>query len=509
MRSIGGSRTSRFGLTDSVMPSVRTWCAPGRTWSMCMVVATILIWSTSILGPAGCGPSTPATPVPRPADLSQADPWVAHVIEDAVAKVESTPGDAEAWAILGDLYYAHDYFALATSAYDASLAIDPDRPVVWYMLAAARRADGDTPGALTAIDQAITRDARTPHLRWRAAEWLIDGGELEQAAARAEEGVQLGPDDRNAVRMLARVRLEQGRPDESIALLTPLLAESPDDPEIRSLRGRAARAAGRVDEAARDMLIAGTVQPTWFDDWINRVLIRRTDLAWWIRRIQRTANGGQTEPARTMLVELRRWHPDSREVDFTEGVVLVNERRLDDAVRLFQRLIDDDPDWAAARVRLAATLLARSDSTGDVIAAVDDRVRAESMLVAALENEPRNVDGLALLVSARDAMGRPGDAVEPLRTLVERVPGERRHRYRLARALVAAGEPVEAVAVLDAAIEALGPEGPPATVLRVEALMAAGRADEAAAVVAGFRDRMPRHPAVSEMQRLIESGARP
>ena len=321
--------------------------------------------------------------------------------------------------------------------------------------------------------------------------------------------MQLGPDDRNAVRMLSRVRLEQGRPDESIALLTPLLAESPDDPEIRSLRGRAARAAGRVDEAARDMLIAGTVQPTWFDDWINRVLIRRTDLAWWIRRIQRTANGGQTEPARTMLVELRRWHPDSREVDFTEGVVLVNERRLDDAVRLFQRLIDDDPDWAAARVRLAATLLARSDSTGDVIAAVDDRVRAESMLVAALENEPGNVDGLALLVAARDAMGRPGDAVEPLRTLVERVPGERRHRYRLARALVAAGEPVEAVAVLDAAIEALGPEGPPATVLRVEALMAAGRADEAAAVVAGFRDRTPRHPALTEMQRLIESGARP
>jgi predicted Zn-dependent protease len=239
------------------------------------------------------------------------------------------------------------------------------------------------------------------------------------------------------------------------------------------------------------------------------VLIRRTDLAWWIRRIQRTANGGRTEPAREMLAELRRWHPDAREVDFTEGVILVNERRLDDAVTLFGRLVEADPDWAAARIRAGATLLARADASADAIAAIDDRIAAEAMLVAALENEPDNADGLALLVAAREAMGRPADAVEPLRTLVERVPGERRHRYRLARALVAAGEPVEAVAVLDAAIEALGPEGPPATVLRVEALMAAGRADEAAAVVAGFRDRMPRHPAVSEMQRLIESGARP
>ena len=475
----------------------------------CRGLRTSLAALAVTLFAVGCEPATPLAPVPRPPDLAEADPWVAEVIEETADRVAAAPGDAEAWATLGEVYYAHDYFGLAIDAFAASLELEPDRPVVRYLLAVARRANGDTAAALADLDLALQLDDATPHLRWRAAEWLIDTGDLDRAASMAEAAVRLDPDDRTAIRMLARVRLEQGRPEETIELVTPLLTTTPDDPEVRSLRGRALRAAGRMDEAARDMLIAGTVQPTWFDDWINRVLIRRTDLAWWIRRIQRTANGGRTEPAREMLAELRRRHPDAREVDFTEGVILVNERRLDDAVTLFGQLVEADPDWPAARIRAAATLLARADASADAIAAIDDRIAAEAMLVAALANEPDNADGLALLVAAREAMGRPADTVEPLRTLVERVPGERRHRYRLARALVAAGEPVEAVAVLDAAVQALGPEGPPATVLRVEALLAAGRTDEAAAVAAAFRTRTPRHPAVAEMQRLIDSGARP
>jgi predicted Zn-dependent protease len=198
-----------------------------------------------------------------------------------------------------------------------------------------------------------------------------------------------------------------------------------------------------------------------------------------------------------------------REVDFTEGVILVNEGRFDDAVELFEGLVAADPDWAAARIRAGATRLARAEGADDAIAVIDDRRAAEAMLVAAVATEPDNEDGLALLVAAREAMGRPEDAVEPLRALVERVPGDRRHRYRLARALVAAGEPVEAIEVLDASITALGPEGVPATVLRVEALIAAGRRNDASVVVADFRDRLPRHPAGAMMQGLLSEGEAP
>lgn len=479
-----------------------------RRASAASAVVSLVVAAAAML-PVGCGSDTPPAPIPRPADLSQTDPWVAHEIERACEAVAASPRDANAWATLGDLHYAHDSFGLAVEAYAASLELAPDRPVVRYMLAVSRRADGDTPGGLADLDRAMMLDRETPHLRWRAAEWSLDSGELDRAAALAEEAVRLGPGDRNAIRMLARVRLEQGRPAETIELVEPLLAANPDDAEVRSLRGRALRAAGRVDEAARDMLRAGTIQPTWFDDWINRVLVRRTDLAWWIRRIQRTANDGQTEAAREMLAELRRWHPDAREVDFTEGVILVNEGRFDDAVTLFENLVATDPDWAAARIRAGATRLARADRSDDPIAAIDDRRAAEAMLVAAVATEPDNEDGLALLVAAREAMGRPEDAVEPLRALVERVPGDRRHRYRLARALVAAGEPVEAIEVLDASITALGPEGVPATVLRVEALIAAGRRNDASVVVADFRDRLPRHPAGAMMQGLLSEGEAP
>lgn len=491
------------------MPSGRHPRRSNRTRPAGAVFAAAIVGAVIVTAPSGCGPATPPAPIPRPADLAQADPWVSHEIDVACEAVSASPRDAARWAVLGDLYYAHDYFGLATDAYAVSLELDPAQPVVRYMLAVTHHADGDTAQALAELEIAMSLDATTPHLRWRAAEWLIDAGDLDRAATMAEAAVTLGPDDRTAIRMLARVRLEQGRPDETIELVGPLLVATPDDPEVRSLRGRALRAAGRVDEAARDMLLAGDVQPTWFDEWINRVLVRRTDLAWWIRRIQRTANGGQPEVARTMLGRLREWHPDAREVDFTEGVVLVNEGRLDEAITGFERLVESDPDWAAARVRAAATRMARADVAADVIAALDDRQAAEATLVAAIENEPDNEDALALLATARERLGRPGEAVEPRRRLVERVPGDRGHRLRLARTLLAAGDPAGAIAALDAAVETLGPEGVPAMIVRVEGLVALDRRQDAALLVDTFRSRASRHPALPMLQRLLDGESSP
>lgn len=480
-----------------------------RTGRARALLAAAVVGAVIATTPSGCGPAAPPAPIPRPADLAQADPWVAHEIDAACEAVSAAPRDAARWAVLGDLYYAHDYFGLATDAYAVSLELDPTSPVVRYMLAVSRRADGDTAQALADLELAMSLDATTPHLRWRAAEWLIDTGDLDRAGSLAEEAVRLGPDDRTAIRMLARVRLEQGRPEETITLVAPLLAATPDDAEVRSLRGRALRATGRVDEAARDMLLAGDIQPTWFDDWINRVLIRRTDLAWWIRRIQRTANDGQPEVARAMLDTLREWHPDAREVDFTEGVVLVNEGRLDEAIARFERLVESDPDWAAARIRVAATRLARADAITDVIAALDDREAAETTLVAAIENEPDNEDALALLATTRELLGRPAEAVAPRRTLVERVPGDRGHRLRLARSLLSAGEPAAAIEALDAAVETLGPEGVPAMIVRVEALVSLDRRPDAARLVEMLRSRAPRHPALAAMQRLLDGESSP
>lgn len=462
-----------------------------------MVVALVMV---------GCGPSGP--PAPRPASLAGADPWVAAVVEKACDAADADPGDPKAWLELGDVFYAHDFFGLAAEAYARGIEIAPERPLLRYMRAVSLH-EAEEPGALEEIDRALALDEETVHLRWRAAIWNLEAGELDRANDLAEEAVALAPTDRNAVRALGRVRLEQGRPEDAIRILSPLLRTPGDDAEIHAMLGTAFRVAGRPAESERAFLLAGKIVPTWFDAWIDRALLQRTDLSWWIRRIQRVAGSGRPDAARPLLDELRRWHPDAPECDYTEGVILTEEGRLDEAVELFERLLVEDPDWAAAASRAAACRLSRAAASLDPEDAGRDREAAERLLAGAVELEPDKENFLLLLTLAREELGRTSEAVSSAEILVERVPGNRSHRLRLARTLLEDDRGDEAVAVLDAAMETFGPEAPPALVARIEALVAAGRSGEAAAALGDLARRSPRHPERSRLERLVREGGRP
>ena len=105
--------------------------------------------------------------------------------------------DPVAWERLGDLYLAHDRPGLAIECYTGSLELDADRGRPVYLRAWAHHDLGDLKNARSDIERALELDPATTHLKWRAAGWMAEEGDLDAAVSMAQS-------DLRAVKVLNR-----------------------------------------------------------------------------------------------------------------------------------------------------------------------------------------------------------------------------------------------------------------------------------------------------------------
>ncbi|NCF39857.1 MAG: tetratricopeptide repeat protein, partial [Planctomycetia bacterium] len=167
--------------------------------------------------------------LPTPSDLDDYDAGVRIEILAELERLEEATSDPVAWSRLGDLYLAHDRPALAIECYDTSLELAPDRVRPRYLRAWAHHDQGALDAARADIERVIELDPTSTHPKWRAAGWLVEAGELEAASRLAEASIVPPDVDLNGVRMLASIRLDQGRPEDCVALLEPLVRSRPKD----------------------------------------------------------------------------------------------------------------------------------------------------------------------------------------------------------------------------------------------------------------------------------------
>lgn len=418
---------------------------------------------------------------PRLSADAETDPFLADTVTRTADAVDQASGNPKGWFRLGEIYYAHDFFESALACFDVAVRLAPDDPRMRYVRAVTRDRLGDSAGALEDLDAALQADPSTPHLRWRGAHWYRDAGDLDRAETLAQAAMKLSNGDRNSRRTLALVVMEQGRPEAAVQLLTPILQRNPNDRETRSTLVQALRMTGDLESAEREAVKAGDVRPKYFDDWINEVITRRTDLPIWIRRSQRHAGQRDTVAARRILENvLKRWYPEAREVAFTEGVILGAEGRHAEAAELFETLIAEHPEWSQAMTRGAASILL--DGRGSAEA----DVRARTLLERSLEIEPENVNVKLMLAEILDR-SREFEAARALMTEVVAAQGwQVDRRVQLARLQEKAGDPEAALATLDAATAIFGPR-PMITVERISALIGLDRLDEAKALIDELR----------------------
>jgi Tfp pilus assembly protein PilF len=70
---------------------------------------------------------------------------------------------------------------------------------------------------------------------------------------------------------------------------------------------------------------------------------------------------GQADTARKLLELVRQAEPDSRQLQFLDGMLAVRENRLDDAVAAFRALLNRDPTLLRVRLELARVLFLKRD----------------------------------------------------------------------------------------------------------------------------------------------------
>jgi Flp pilus assembly protein TadD len=365
------------------------------------------------------------------------------------ATVHDAGADTTAWRTRIDAGRASADTALAVSAFEQAVRIDPGAAEGHYLLGRALLASGRPATARAAFVRATDRDA----LRFRAPE--VFNRSIRRLAAR-----------HGATVVDVQTALRNASPVGIIGRETMMEHLHPN------LEGY-----GRIADAFFDAAIAGGVagaaRPTSAGA-AYRVLSPLDSLVGYLRLDQLTRTWpfrpGEEQPFRRgpgteqEVVELARAYFEDRlqwqEATFRVAAHYEAAGRLERALSARRALVQAYPFVAQHLTALGSLHMRIAQERGRPEAFVD----AETLFRAALERDPRDAIANSLLGALLINRGAPGDAVPFLETAVQLAPRDVQPLYNLAGAYALTGRAAEARTVAERVL-ALQPTHPGARAL--------------------------------------------
>jgi len=410
-------------------------------------------------------------------DLGELDASAQEAIRAAAAELDASIESPELWTRLGRLYQAHRRFQPARTCYEQRLARDPGDPKTWYALALALDQLADPEGALRALARTRELDPAYAPARWRAGRLLLGLGRLEEAEAEFAAALDLAPEDAAATVGLARVRLQEQRPDEAVELLEAYTERQPDDANARYLLGTAYRAAGRMEEAARALAAGQGGDPVQRDPWDDEILALRTGARTDFLQAVGLIGEGRVDEGIERLEALRADAPD-------DPLILINLHRayrmrgeLDRAIDLLIEARRLDPMDDMVHLHLAGAFRDKAHQAGDP----PDR----ALLMLALESatqvcelSPTYANAHGLRGDVLADLGRTDEATAEFEQAARLDPGSAMWQSKAGAALARANRWADALVVLRR-LDALQPDQPRTLLVLAAALANTGRVDEA------------------------------
>lgn len=429
-------------------------------WAWVLVVIAPLGTVAATSGSAAQGAPPELEPVPRPVDgaveetaareLEAAHRQVEEMVAEPSKSEEARARKASGYAELGRLYVAYGLWGPARAALANAVELEPS--------AADRR--------------------RWVHLLGYVLERQ---GELEAAAERYADAVELAPRASAPKVRLARTLLELDRRDEARRLFEELVERDASAAVAHFGLGRLAARRGDSGAAVKHFEQTLSLQPgaTQVHYPLAQAYRRLGDLESAREHLRAHAAGGD-EPGRVRFPD-----PLVDGLGEAAGGAAVHKLRGDQALlagdttgaaAAYRRAVEADPESFWARKSLALTLheLGRADE-------------AERHLEAALGLDPglgeagarreraRLVFALGGIAANR---GRRGEALERFRRAAELNPDDAEVHVQLGNLHGRAGRLEDALAAFGRALE-LEPDLPEARLQRATTLMDLGRFDEA------------------------------
>ncbi len=373
----------------------------------------------------------------------------------------------------------------ALASAEAAVRLDDSSPAIWEVTGHVRELSRDSSGAEAAWRRALELDPDRLVARERLAGLLQNLGRLGEAEDQYRELVSRAPGQRRALERLILLARARGALGAELDARLRLARAFPDDADAQL---GAADALEHVNEPARALeywerlraLRPGNVEA-------HRALARL-----WTRL-------GKAGTATFHYKAALEKDPADREALAGLAGMAFEERRLDEARDLYQRLVKADPDNAGARVFLGIVTAAGGDNAG-AAAQFEAALRIDASIPAAHRE-------LAAVLRKLDEPKRAGDEA---RRAVELAPHDAGGWALLGRIEKDAGRKKESLAAFSRAVEESSP--PKAELLWTACDAASDAGDDGAA--AGFCRRLlgletERLAASRTLARLAASAGKP
>lgn len=169
-------------------------------------------------------------------------------------------------------------------------------------------------------------------------------GRVDEAIAVCRDGLVRHPHYATARLILAKALMSRQDFDAALVEIEAILRVSPNDVQCHRLAAEVHRRLGRIDDAARHLERAASLDP---GDRESRALLGL---------LRTGAPVGDSGVARQLA--------DDTFVTVAFGTLCLEQGLIDEATIVFARLLREDPDNAGARERLEAALRARSRRKG-------------------------------------------------------------------------------------------------------------------------------------------------
>jgi tetratricopeptide (TPR) repeat protein len=262
--------------------------------------------------------------------------------------------------------------------------------------------------------------------------------------------------------------LEEGAYEEALDACQEALEAAPELADAHALCGRCLAYLNRVDEAEKRLMTALDLDRNCVDAWFGLAFVSwlRADdreALMYLQRARRLApddeavlaqlvgtygNVGQFDEAERLYLESLQTHPESAEITYQWGLVLVRQARYADAIRVWELAAEWDEEFPELHLAMARAH-----------AAMGNLDLAYQNLVRELELYPDAREPRLALGGYHIERGEPARAVEIYERLLEEAEDDSRVHLDLGLALMRLGQNPKAKRHLLRALE-LSPSDP-------------------------------------------------
>jgi Flp pilus assembly protein TadD len=284
-----------------------------------------------------------------------------------------------------------------------------------------------------ALQAATTLQALQP----KSAAGFYLAGVSQQALQRTDEArksfeaaLAAEPANLDALVALAQLDVAAGNAAQALERIDTRIAAQKDDARLHNLRGDLLMGMRRTAEAEASYATATKLQPRWSLPYRGQaaalIAAGKSDRALEVLKGAMTATGNAADVAADL------------------GTLYTLQKRPDDAIGVYERMLERDPNNAIAANNLAMLIATHRSDTASL-------ERAEKLTERfANSDNPAFLDTYGWVLYKR---GRYAEAIVPLEKAVAKVPQSQELRYHLGMAQMKAGRAADARKSLEAAIQ--------------------------------------------------------